>query len=139
MTRYATMQERLLANSTPMPCGYGSDCWVWVAQCSRHGYPRLNVRRDGRLVKLYAHRLALEVFSGRKLRKGDTVDHLCRNTYCIAPLHLQVCTRATNNRRKRAAYRDGLVYADAHRGAVAARKAAEASGRAAVECEEVEA
>lgn len=38
--------------------------------------------------------------SGREIPKGFEVDHLCVNPPCVNPLHLEVVTRAENNRRR---------------------------------------
>jgi HNH endonuclease len=34
--------------------------------------------------------------------KGLTIDHLCRNTSCVNPAHMEVVTRAENNQRRHA-------------------------------------
>lgn len=36
---------------------------------------------------------------GRRLRRGEVVDHRCRNTSCARPSHLEVVTPSENTRR----------------------------------------
>ena len=45
-----------------------------------------------------AHRVAYRSWRG-PIPKGLTIDHLCRNTICINPEHLEVVTLAENIRR----------------------------------------
>lgn len=92
--KYRDLEERLLTNSEPRPDG----CWDWVAgfnggRCNE--YPRINVRMNGRAKKHYAHRLAYVVFKG-PIPDGMTVDHVCCNTRCINPDHLQLETNHRN-------------------------------------------
>jgi len=49
-----------------------------------------------------ASRLAYETWVG-PISEGLTIDHLCRNTRCIEPTHLEAVTNAENARRGRAA------------------------------------
>jgi hypothetical protein len=97
--RYESVGDRLLANSVAVDCGHTSECWHWLGNVSSRGYGRLTARRRGRHVKLLAHRVAFEAFKGR-LGRGQTVDHLCRTTTCIAPDHLEAISRAENSRRR---------------------------------------
>ena len=47
-----------------------------------------------------AHRVAYELFVG-PLAPGMVIDHLCKNTRCVNPDHLEQVTQATNCRRKK--------------------------------------
>lgn len=72
-------------------------CWTGVGQPSgRDGYR--SVRTDGRDIK--AHRLMYEFLVG-PIPDGLTLDHLCRNTACCNPDHLEPVTQRVNNLRSR--------------------------------------
>lgn len=105
MPRYDSMQSRLFANSIPVHCGHcvngePSDCWLWIGNVDHHGYGRLTLRRNGRHLKVRAHRASAEFFLGIELGT-DTWDHHCRQTSCIHPNHGEPCTNAENASRMR--------------------------------------
>lgn len=68
-------------------------CWVWKGSCA-NGYGRMSVngRTDG------THRLGYEALVG-PIPEGLTLDHLCRNTRCWNPRHLEPVTHGENCRR----------------------------------------
>lgn len=68
-----------------------TECWPWTGATGRGGYGRS--RRDGG--HIYAHRQAYELIVG-PIADGLTLDHLCRNTACVNPAHLEPVTLATN-------------------------------------------
>lgn len=70
-------------------------CWTLNLK-SKVGYSRFK----GRL----AHRIAYELFIG-KISNANTIDHLCFNTRCINPAHLDSVSIQENNRR----YRNKIV------------------------------
>ena len=45
------------------------------------------------------HRTAYELITGKKIPPKMTIDHLCKNTLCINPGHMEVVTAAENARR----------------------------------------
>lgn len=70
-------------------------CLNWNASRNpRGGYGRF--RLDGKLQ--VAHRVGYEL-AGGAIPDGLTIDHLCRNTRCVNPLHLEPVTVAENIRR----------------------------------------
>jgi hypothetical protein len=71
-------------------------CWLWTGGCrSRGGYGNLgNV--DGKTVP--AHRFSYEMHRG-PIPEGLVVDHLCRETKCVNPDHLEAVTVQENSRR----------------------------------------
>jgi hypothetical protein len=96
--RYATIADRLAANSTVAHdrMHQGVPCREWIGNTNNSGYPRLSARCCGQVVKLYAHRIALEQKLGRPIRRGFEADHQCVNPLCIEPAHLQEVTQRRN-------------------------------------------
>lgn len=76
-----------------------SGCWEWQANVTPAGYGMLNA---GGKKFVYAHRHSWELARG-PIPQGLTIDHLCRNTRCVNPDHLEPVTQAENNRRAREA------------------------------------
>lgn len=70
-------------------------CWLWLAGCNDRGYGSLGTL-DGR--HLGAHRLFYEAFVG-PIPDDLPLDHLCRVTHCVNPLHLEPVTAAVNTQR----------------------------------------
>lgn len=74
--------------------------WLWRAARFRPGgkyggeYGYFYFR--GRMV--YAHRWAYEAFIG-PIPDGLTIDHLCRNTLCVNPAHLEAVPHIVNVQR----------------------------------------
>lgn len=69
-------------------------CWEWQRYRDANGYGKV-----GRDYKVYlAHRVSYEIFIG-KIPKRLDLDHLCRNTCCINPAHLEAVTRSVNLKR----------------------------------------
>lgn len=71
-----------------------SGCWIWTACLDRDGYGRIRVngKQD------YVHRFAYELLVG-PIPAGLCIDHLCRSTNCVNPLHMEVVTRGENGLR----------------------------------------
>jgi hypothetical protein len=73
-------------------------------------YPAKNIRLGPKRHKwVPMHRLAFER-AKRLLLPGETVDHLCFNTRCIQPLHLEAVSLAENTLRAWRAGRYPMVY-----------------------------
>lgn len=66
-------------------------CWIWKDKPSRLGYGRINI--GGRI--RFAHRVVYEMFIG-KIPDGLVIDHLCRNTRCVNPKHLEPVSQREN-------------------------------------------
>lgn len=71
--------------------GGGNRCWEWTASL-RNGYGQFGVRA-GHVVP--AHRFAYEHLVG-PIPDGMVIDHLCRNTRCVNPAHLEPVTNVEN-------------------------------------------
>jgi hypothetical protein len=70
----------------------GPDCWEWTgARLKNGGY---GVFWDGRR-NVKAHRWAYEHLVG-PIPPALTIDHLCRNTACVRPDHLEPVTNRVN-------------------------------------------
>lgn len=70
------------------------DCWDWGGTRDDQNYGVFKF--DG--WSQYAHRVAYEHLVGA-IPDGRVIDHLCRNTICVNPDHLQPVTHQTNTRR----------------------------------------
>ncbi len=82
-----------LWNKTFMPSSEG--CWLWRGSRNDRGYGRIGTWREG---GFYTHRVSYELAYG-EIPEGLTIDHLCRNTSCLNPTHLEAVTIAENLRR----------------------------------------
>jgi hypothetical protein len=71
----------------------GTECWEWTGTRT-NGYGRFSLEGRG----IYAHRFAYEMANG-PLPEGLEPDHLCRNTACVRPEHLEAVTHRVNVRR----------------------------------------
>ena len=65
-------------------------CWNWTGEISGQGY--------GRYRKKMAHRVVYEALVG-PIPEGLCIDHLCRNTRCVNPKHLEPVTSRENTLR----------------------------------------
>lgn len=80
------------------------DCWEWTrAQTNYYGRVHVGQLVTGyeRHIMLLAHRVALSLALGRLLPEGTTVDHVCGNTMCCNPSHLEAVDHAENVKRAR--------------------------------------
>lgn len=69
----------------------GSECWVWIGYVLNSGYGC--VRHAGR--RWLTHRLSYAALVG-DLGSGLQIDHLCRNTRCVNPSHLELVSQREN-------------------------------------------
>lgn len=90
------------------PCG----CWLWTSVIAPTGY---GMFAGGRGAMVYAHRWAYEATVG-PIPDGLVIDHLCRNTRCVNPDHLEAVTQRVNTHRgdKATIKRDGRCQKDLH-------------------------
>lgn len=86
------MSEKYLARFTAKYEVVESGCWEWQGSLA-HGYRYFS---HGKSVR--AHRASYQHFVGR-IPDGFVIDHLCRNTRCVNPSHLEAVTQAVNVQR----------------------------------------
>jgi hypothetical protein len=67
---------------------------MWTGAIDAGGYGRINVEGQS----AYAHRVSYELHVGA-IPAGLTLDHLCRNTPCCNPAHLEPVTQGENTLR----------------------------------------
>jgi len=73
----------------------GDGCWEWLgARKDEYGSMRLDGRQIG------AHRVAWVLGNDKEIPDGLEIDHLCRNTLCVNPAHLEPVTKSENLRRR---------------------------------------
>jgi hypothetical protein len=70
---------------------YSEGCWEWLGAHNPKGYAL--VKYNGR--QTFAHRTVYEVLVG-PIPEGLYIDHLCRNTGCVNPDHLEPVTMREN-------------------------------------------
>jgi hypothetical protein len=96
----STLHERIVRMSTKPDDQNENGCWIWRGVLTR-GYPRMNMRFGSALRMLRAHRVSAalaEVGTETEHVKnlilayeiaGFECDHLCNDTRCVNPDHLQ--------------------------------------------------
>jgi hypothetical protein len=78
-----------------------SGCWEWLGGV-QNGY--------GYASGDYVYRMVVAIRDGRNPARPMSIDHVCRNTLCVRPDHLEVVHQKVNVRRgERAKLTPGLV------------------------------
>ena len=73
-------------------------CWRWYGAINQAGYGVFSVRNEEKgSYPILAHRIMYEVYNG--YHPYGHVDHLCRNTRCVRPDHLELVSPRENTRR----------------------------------------
>lgn len=76
-------------------------CWIWIGSIFNKGlksYGQIRLGRKENSKCQRAHRVTYEHFIG-KIPDGLELDHLCKNTLCVNPKHLEPVTHAENMKR----------------------------------------
>lgn len=88
--------------------GERSYCWTWHGyRDPSNGYGKLTIRVKvpGKKKKQprgqQAHRVAFEVFTGKKLIRKLQAHHRCYNRLCINPDHLEALSNKANSKHAR--------------------------------------
>ena len=85
-------------------CVVEGDCVVFTGRPDRCGYGQAYY--DGRKRRV-AHRLMYEAVVG-EIPHGLVLDHICRNTRCVNPAHLEPITVGENVRRAWATRKENM-------------------------------
>lgn len=71
------------------------DCWIYAGVKDDSGYPNIQIDGSSKGV----HRIMYTEHIGA-IPDGLTIDHLCRVTSCINPIHLEAVTKGENTLRR---------------------------------------
>ncbi len=72
-------------------------CWDWVGWKNNGGYGSYPGYRDGKSMRISAHRSSYEMHNGL-IPRGMFVLHTCDNPACVRPDHLRLGTQTDNMR-----------------------------------------
>lgn len=99
-----------------------SGCWIWAGYIAENGYARIYDRANRQIV--WAHRYSYTIHKGAIAPRYE-IDHVCQETRCVNPAHLDMVTKTEHARRTMqrlgkddlhgvaAAYRrDGLTFGE---------------------------
>lgn len=78
-------------------------CWVWQGAFFNKPYGKygqIRVLVDGKSKIVKAHRESYKLYKG-EIPTGLELDHLCHNTLCVNPAHLEPVTHLENMRRRK--------------------------------------
>lgn len=92
MNQFWTAEQRFLASIDKT-----DTCWLWIATLSHNGYAD-RISDNGKRYR--PTHWALLHYRGIVVPAGMEADHLCRVRNCVRPDHLEVVSRAENERRK---------------------------------------
>lgn len=93
MSASSTTEQRLWAKVT---IAGSNECWIWNGAKCRLGYGRIWVGDAfGKPRCRGAHEIAWESKYG-PVPNGKELDHLCRNSSCVNPAHLEPVTHREN-------------------------------------------
>ncbi len=81
MSMFKPIADRIMDLTSIVPV---TGCWMWLGRIDSSGYASMKV--GGSTVG--AHRVSYAEFVGG-IADGLTIDHLCRNTWCVNPAHLE--------------------------------------------------
>jgi hypothetical protein len=96
------LQERIKRN---VNVDADTGCWLWTASINNGGYAKMSIYLPGKgVVKMYAHRVAYEVFKKFPRKHGQVAhDYRCVAQHCCNPDHLRKTTQEANERDKKRA------------------------------------
>lgn len=76
-------------------------CWNWQGARDAAGYGFFGITDQGKVYQTRVHRIVYAwavgpIPRGVEARKIGQIDHLCRNTSCCNPVHLELVTQQVN-------------------------------------------
>lgn len=84
--------ERIALRLLSKVTAHDGGCWLWTGARLPAGYGLLGTPKG---MSRLAHRISYEIFVG-PIPAGLNIDHLCRNTSCVNPAHLEPVTQREN-------------------------------------------
>lgn len=96
-TKVKNMEDRFWLKVKKIEGG----CWEWTGALNNQGYAMFSEKYGGHIL---GHRYSFKLHKGN-IAEGYEIDHLCFNTKCVNPDHLESVTPSENvqrsyNRRK---------------------------------------
>lgn len=88
---FESIEERFLSHVIVDP---ETGCWHWTGKKDRDGYGRFKLPGD---ISIAVHKWAYMHWRGSYTE--PELDHLCRNTSCGSPWHVEPVTKSQNQKR----------------------------------------
>ena len=95
--RFAAIAQRAISQSTQ-----DGECLLFCGATDKDGYGKTTTTFQGARYDLRIHRVVLEFYLGRRLRRGQMACHSCDTPRCIARTHLFAGTGKANMKDKMA-------------------------------------
>ena len=73
-------------------------CWWWTGAIDSYGYGVFQLAYPKRQT-VKAHRIAYQIYYNETIPNDMTIDHLCCNSICVNPSHLEIVTASVNSSR----------------------------------------
>lgn len=105
---YDRFSSKLIINPDDIPEGLRSPCWHWDGAKSRG---KGNLKYYGTFSykgkSMRAHAFVCDHLKETPCPPGHHRDHLCNNSLCVNPEHLEIVTKEENDKRKWERIRSG--------------------------------
>ena len=78
-----------------------SPCWIWTGAVTKGGGKRIvygNFKYEGKAMR--AHIFSADIIKKMECPKGFERHHICEDTLCVCPEHLDVVTQQQNNHHR---------------------------------------